>query len=78
MTAIKAHRRKALQPITSILLNDPGGHSITFHSSEATNLSRPDDDALVLTLNVSNCEVSRILVSNGSLTDVLFCRPCER
>ena len=72
MIAIKAHRRKALQPVALILPNDAGEHLITFHSSEATNLSRPHDDALVLTLSVLNCEVSRILVNNRSLADVLF------
>ncbi|GMN64739.1 hypothetical protein TIFTF001_033797 [Ficus carica] len=50
-TAIKAYRRKVSKPIASILPDDPGEHSITFHSSEATDLSRPHDDALVLTLN---------------------------
>ncbi|GMN75229.1 hypothetical protein TIFTF001_056753, partial [Ficus carica] len=72
VTAIKSHRRKATQPIATILPDDPIEHSISFHSSEATNLSRPHDDALVLTLNVSNCEVGRILVDNGSSADVLF------
>ncbi|GMN32148.1 hypothetical protein TIFTF001_041691 [Ficus carica] len=61
-----------MQPIAAILPDDPVEHSITFHSSEATNLSRPHDDALVLTLNVSNCEVGGILVDNGSSADVLF------
>ncbi|GMN63814.1 hypothetical protein TIFTF001_032920 [Ficus carica] len=61
-----------MQPIVTILPNDPIEHSTTFHSSEATNLSRPHDDALVLTLNVSNYEVGRILVDNGSSADVLF------
>ena len=72
VTAIKSHRRKATQPIAATLPDDPVEHSIIFHSSEATSLSRPHDDALVLTLNVSNCEVSRILVDNGSSADVLF------
>ena len=72
VTAIKAHRRKALQPIASILLNDPGGHSIMFHSSVATDLSRPHDDLFVLTLNVSNYKVSKILIDNGSSADMLF------
>lgn len=72
MTTIKVHRRKALQPIASIFLDDPGKHSVTFHSSEATNLSRPLDDVLVLILNVLNCEVSRILIDNGSSADLLF------
>ena len=58
MIAIKAHRRKALQPVASILLDDLVEYSITFHSSEATNVSRPHDDVLVLTLNISNCEIS--------------------
>lgn len=55
-----------------ILLHEPVKHLITFHSSEVTNLGWPHDDALVLTLNMSNCEVNRILVDNGSSTDVLF------
>ncbi|GMN74449.1 hypothetical protein TIFTF001_053156, partial [Ficus carica] len=71
VTAIKSHRRRAIQPIATILPDDPVEHSITFNSSEATSLSRPHDDALV-TLNVSNCEVGRILVDNGSSADVLF------
>ncbi|GMN67570.1 hypothetical protein TIFTF001_036630 [Ficus carica] len=61
-----------MQPIAAILPDDPIEHFIIFHSSEATNLSRPHDDALVLTLNVSNCEVGRILVDNGSSADVFF------
>ena len=61
-----------MQPIASILPDDPIEHSISFHSSEATSLSRPHDDALVLTLDVSNCEVGRILVDNGSSADILF------
>ncbi|GMN19505.1 hypothetical protein TIFTF001_042883 [Ficus carica] len=72
VTAVKSHRRRAMQPIAAILPDDPVEHSITFHNSEATNLSRPHDDALILTLNVSNCEVGRILVVNGSSADVLF------
>ncbi|GMN48610.1 hypothetical protein TIFTF001_017761 [Ficus carica] len=64
--------RKTIGPIATILPDDPIEHSITFLSSEATSLSRPHDDALVLTLNMSNCEVGRILVDNGSSVDVLF------
>ncbi|GMN54937.1 hypothetical protein TIFTF001_024046 [Ficus carica] len=75
VTAIKSHRRKATQPIATILSDDPIEHLITFHSSEATSLSLPHDDALVLTLNVSNCEIGRILVDNGSSADVLFSQP---
>ncbi|GMN23780.1 hypothetical protein TIFTF001_040493 [Ficus carica] len=63
VTAIKSHRRKVMQPIATILPDDPIEHSITFHSSEATNLSRPHDDALVLTLNISNYETDRSLIA---------------
>ncbi|GMN67946.1 hypothetical protein TIFTF001_037007 [Ficus carica] len=72
VTAVKSHRRKATQPVATTLPDDPVEHSISFHSSEATSLSRPHDDALVLTLNESNYEVGRILVDKGSLADVLF------
>lgn len=32
----------------------------------------PHDDALVMTLDVSNCEVARILIDNSSSIDVIF------
>ena len=72
VTAIKAHQRKASQPIASILLDNPSEHSIMFHSSVAADLSRPHYDTLVLTLSVSNYEVSRILIDNESSVDMLF------
>ena len=72
VTSIKSHRRRATQPIATTLPDDPVKHSISFHSSEATSLCRPHDDALVLTLNVLNCEIGQILVDNGISTDVLF------
>ncbi|GMN20627.1 hypothetical protein TIFTF001_039957 [Ficus carica] len=46
--------------------------SIPSHFTAARLHSRPYDDVLVLTLNVSNCEVGQILVDNGSSADVLF------
>ena len=61
-----------LQLVAAIFPNDPGEHLITFHNSEVTNLSCPHDDALVLTLNLLNCKVSRILIDNGSSDDVLL------
>ncbi|GMN28780.1 hypothetical protein TIFTF001_041222 [Ficus carica] len=39
VTAIKSHRRKATQPIATILPDNPIEQSITFHSSETTSLS---------------------------------------
>lgn len=72
VTTIKAHRRRALQPIVSILPDDLGEHSIAFHNSEAIDLSRLHDNALVLTLNVLNCEVSKILINDGRSIDMIF------
>ena len=51
------------------LLDD---YSIAFTSDEARMIRRPHDDALVITLAIANCEVKRILVDNGSSTNVLF------
>ena len=38
VTAIKSHKRRATQPIAAPLPDNPVEHSISFHSSEATNL----------------------------------------
>ncbi|GMN30544.1 hypothetical protein TIFTF001_046432 [Ficus carica] len=52
VTAIKSHRRKATQPIAATLPDDLVEHSIIFHSSEATSLSRPHDDACPFPINI--------------------------
>ncbi|GMN67289.1 hypothetical protein TIFTF001_036351 [Ficus carica] len=69
---IHHHRCQFERPSMSSAGDNPGKHLITFHSNEATNLSRPHDDALVFTLSVSNYEVNRILVDYGSSVDVIF------
>ncbi|GMN45047.1 hypothetical protein TIFTF001_014248 [Ficus carica] len=47
-------------------------HIISFHKKEATKLCRSHDDALVIMLPIANRQVRRILVDNGSSTDILF------
>ena len=43
-----------------------------FNSDEIRAVCRPNDDALVITLPIANCEVKRILIDNGSSANVLF------
>ncbi|XP_062104496.1 uncharacterized protein LOC133815702 [Humulus lupulus] len=45
---------------------------ISFTSTEATDLLNPHHDALVISINVANCLVKRVLIDNGSSTNILF------
>ena len=45
---------------------------ISFIDNEATTLINPHHDELVISLMVANCKIKRILVDNGSSTNVLF------
>ncbi|KAL5560386.1 hypothetical protein UlMin_036597 [Ulmus minor] len=45
---------------------------ISFVDNEATTLINLHHDALVISLLVANCKIKRILVDNGSSTNVLF------
>jgi len=54
------------------------GTSILFEEMETQHLERPHDDALVITLDVANFEVSRILIDIGSLVDLIFLITLER
>ena len=57
---------------------DYQGASISFDEKETQHLERPHDDALVITLDVTNFEVSRILVETGSSVDLIFLGTLER
>ncbi|CAL9239528.1 unnamed protein product, partial [Arabidopsis halleri] len=54
------------------------GASISFNEEETRHLERPHDDALVITLDVANFEVSRILIDTGSSVDLIFLSTLER
>ena len=45
---------------------------------ETQHLERPHDDALVITLDVANFEVSRILIDISSSVDLIFLSTLER
>ena len=46
--------------------------SITFTEVDAWGVQFPHNDAIVVSLNIANYDVRRILVDNGSSADILF------
>jgi len=75
---MKKHRRNVL--LKSSLSEEVNyqGSSISFHEEETRHLETPHDDALVITLDVANFEVPRILVDTGSSVDLIFLGTLER
>ena len=47
-------------------------HSLTFSNHEIRSLWRPHDDALVISLNVANVLLRRMLVDTRSLSNIIF------
>lgn len=47
-------------------------YMLSFSSSEVKRLSRPHDDTLVISLNVANVLLKKILVNLGSLVNLPF------
>ncbi|XP_077222187.1 uncharacterized protein LOC143856030 [Tasmannia lanceolata] len=47
-------------------------NEISFSDVDLDNLILPHDDALVITMLVANWELKKILVDNGSSTDILY------
>ena len=45
---------------------------ISFSEREAAGAADQHDDALVITIDVSNCEVARVLIDGGSSVDLIF------
>ncbi|KAG7564126.1 Cytochrome P450 superfamily [Arabidopsis suecica] len=78
INAIKKHRRNALFKANLGEEMDFQGASISFDREETCHLERPHDDALVITLDVANFEVSRILIDTGSSVDLIFLGTLER
>ncbi|KAL5545185.1 hypothetical protein UlMin_008969 [Ulmus minor] len=74
-SAARRHARVSVNPETCSS-QPPAGEAtdqvISFVDNEATSLINPHHDALVISLLVANCKIKRILVDNGSSTNVLF------
>lgn len=68
--AIKAHgRRLETFEVDMILKSNP---IISFVPEDLKDVSTPHSDVLLVTLNVSNYNLARIFVKNGSLVNILF------
>ena len=50
----------------------PQSAQIIFTEDDAYNTVQPHDDPMVITVQVANCRVHRILVDTGSSVDILF------
>ncbi|KAL5577724.1 hypothetical protein UlMin_019423 [Ulmus minor] len=74
-SAARRHARVSVNPETCSSqppASDYTDQVISFVDNEATSLINPHHDALVISLLVANCKIKRILVDNGSSTNVLF------
>ena len=72
-SSIRKHINKASTPPPNYLPSDSLiNHIISFHDKEAIELCQPHNDALVITLSITNCQVGRIFVNNGNSADILF------
>ena len=49
-----------------------GELAITFMDTDAERVHHPHDDAIVITLLVADYTTRRVLVDNGSSTDILY------
>ncbi|KAG7533225.1 Retrotransposon gag domain [Arabidopsis thaliana x Arabidopsis arenosa] len=70
--AIRKHRRNVSLKASLGEEVDFQGASISFDEEETRHLKKPHDDALVITLDVANFELSRILIDTGSSVDLIF------
>ncbi|KAG7552794.1 Retrotransposon gag domain [Arabidopsis thaliana x Arabidopsis arenosa] len=73
ISAIKQHERRANSPVLKkARVIEEQLPEVTFSESETSQLDKPHDDALVITLDIAHCEVSRVLVDTGSSVDLIF------
>ncbi|KAG7552152.1 Reverse transcriptase domain [Arabidopsis thaliana x Arabidopsis arenosa] len=73
ISAIKQHERRTNSPVLKkARVIEEQLPEITFSESETSQLDKPHDDALVITLDIAHCEVSRVLIDTGSSVDLIF------
>ena len=61
-------KKSSFQPLASVHIDQ----IINFVNNEAPGLIKPHNDALVINLLIANCMIKRILINDGSSTNVLF------
>ena len=53
-------------------MRTPDEQAITFTDEDASRIHHPHDDAIVITLLIADYSTRRVLVDNGSFTDILY------
>ncbi|KAG7556987.1 Integrase catalytic core [Arabidopsis suecica] len=76
--SIKRHKKSAaIQTVMGFQSNEQTP-SISFDNSDTQGLTGPHDDALMITLDVANFEVTRCLIDTGSSVDLIFLSTLQR
>ncbi|KAG7543396.1 Retrotransposon gag domain [Arabidopsis thaliana x Arabidopsis arenosa] len=76
--SIKRHKKSAaIQTVMGFQSNEQTP-SISFDNSDTQGVTGPHDDALVITLDVANFEVTRCLIDTGSSVDLIFLSTLQR
>ena len=79
--ARKAHAQEVRAALGALLLNLVGKplkearmehNTITFTEGEVRGIHQPHNNALVVSINLANRKVLRVLVDNGSSADILY------
>ncbi|KAG7588540.1 Ribonuclease H-like superfamily [Arabidopsis suecica] len=76
--SIKRHKKSAAIQTALGFQSNEQTPSISFDNSDTQGLSGPHDDALVITLDVANFEVTRCLIDIGSSVDLIFLSTLQR
>ncbi|KAG7533312.1 Zinc finger CCHC-type [Arabidopsis thaliana x Arabidopsis arenosa] len=76
--SIKRHKKSAAIQTAVGFQSNEQTPSISFDNSDTQGLTGPHDDALVITLDVTNFEVTRCLIDTGSSVDLIFLSTLQR
>ncbi|KAG7599521.1 Retrotransposon gag domain [Arabidopsis suecica] len=76
--SIKRHKKSAAIQIAMGFQSNEQTPSISFDNSDSQGVTGPHDDALVITLDVANFEVTRCLIDTGSSVDLIFLSTLQR
>ncbi|KAG7556855.1 Retrotransposon gag domain [Arabidopsis suecica] len=76
--SIKRHKKSAAIQTAVGFQSNEQTPSISFDNSDTQGLTGPHDDALVITLDVANFEVTRFLIDTGSSVDLIFLSTLQR
>ena len=72
ISAIKQHQRRSVTPIAKKPKTNRADWPEIYFTKETSDLDKPHDDAVVITLDIVNCVVQEILIDTGSSVDLIF------